>query len=97
MNLFAAVNDKTTETTVSARIETLERYAAPKAETVAKELRGQLADKYKAEYHMGRKWLGVAKWFGGTGIVLVFIVAGTHGLQYIAYRGLLTILTCPRH
>ena len=94
MNFFAAVNDKTTETTVSARIKTLERYAARKAGTVAKELRGQLADKYKAEYHMGRRWLDVAKWFGGTGIVLVFIVAGTHELQYIAHRGL---LTCPRH
>jgi len=97
MNFFAAVNDKTTETTVSARIKTLERYAARKAGTVAKELRGQLADKYKAEYHMGRRWLDVAKWFGGTGIVLVFIVAGTHELQYIAHRGLLTVLTCPRH
>jgi len=97
MNFFAAVNDKTTESTVSARIKTLERYAARKAGTVAKELRGQLADKYKAEYHMGRRWLDVAKWFGGTGIVLVFIVAGTHELQYIAHRGLLIVLTCPRH
>lgn len=78
MNLFAAVNDKTIETTVSARIKTLEKHATGKAGTVAKELRGRLIDKYKAGYHMGRKWLDVAKWFGGTGIVLVFIVAGTH-------------------
>jgi len=97
MNLFAAVNDKTTETTVSARNKTLERYAAGKAGTAVKELRSQLVKRYKADYLMGRKWLDVAKWFGGTGIVLVFIVAGTHELQYIVYRGLWKILTCPRH
>lgn len=97
MNFFAAINKKTTETTVSARIKTLEEHAARKAGTVAKELRRQLADKYKAQYHMGRRWMDVVKWFGGTGIVLVFIVAGRHELQYIAHRGFLTSLTCPRH
>ena len=33
---------------------------------------------YLSEYQAGKRWLQVADWFGGPGIVLVFITAGTH-------------------
>ena len=34
---------------------------------------------YQSEYQAGKRWLQVADWFGGPGIVLVFITAGTSG------------------
>ena len=34
---------------------------------------------YHSEYQAGRRWLEVADWFGGPGIVLVFITAGISG------------------
>ena len=32
---------------------------------------------YKKEYDGGRRWLEVSYWFGGMGVILVFMVAGT--------------------
>ena len=37
---------------------------------------------YRSEYKAGKRWLKVADWFGGPGIVLVFITAGTSGLDH---------------
>ena len=37
---------------------------------------------YLAEHQAGKRWLQVADWFGGPGIVLVFITAGTSGLDH---------------
>ena len=34
---------------------------------------------YLSEHQAGKRWLQVADWFGGPGIVLVFITAGTSG------------------
>ena len=36
---------------------------------------------YRSEYKAGKRWLKVADWFGGPGIVLVF-TAGTSGLDH---------------
>ena len=36
---------------------------------------------YLSEHQAGRRWLEVADWFGGPGIVLVFITAGTSGFD----------------
>lgn len=37
---------------------------------------------YLSEHQAGKRWLEVADWFGGPGIVLVFITAGTSGLDH---------------
>ena len=36
---------------------------------------------YHTEYQAGRRWLEVADWFGGPGVVLVFITAGISGFD----------------
>lgn len=44
---------------------------------------------YKKEYDGGRRWLEVSYWFGGMGVILVFMVAGTFSPRR-EYRFLLT-------
>ena len=56
--------------------ELARREAGPSPED---EIEAKLRD-YLAEHQAGKRWLQVADWFGGPGIVLVFITAGTSGL-----------------
>lgn len=76
MRLHATINKKAAARDGMSRIAVLDEYAEDKAGAVPKEHRAGQVNKYKAEYHMGRKWLDVANWFDGTGVVLVFIAAG---------------------
>ena len=55
--------------------ELARREAGPVSE---EEIEARFHD-YHSEYQAGRRWLEVADWFGGPGIVLVFITAGTSG------------------
>ena len=50
--------------------------ARKKAGPVSKKERDQITKSYFYEYQSGRKWLAVIDWFGGSGIVLIFIIAG---------------------
>ena len=45
---------------------------------------------HQSEYQAGKRWLEVADWFGGPGIVLVFITAGISGFDQVDYMLLLT-------
>jgi len=76
MRFFAVVAAITSEKGGASHIQTLEQLASEKAGDASKELKDQLVLKYKMEFHQGRKWLEVAKWFDGTAIALVLIAAG---------------------
>ncbi len=54
----------------------LEEVAHEKAGSISKRELGQLISDYIYEYHAGQKWLAIIEWFGGSGIVLVFVIAG---------------------
>ncbi|KAL8787543.1 MAG: hypothetical protein Q9195_007715 [Heterodermia aff. obscurata] len=64
----------------------LENRARRKAGDVSDDEKKYIIQSYKNEYYAGSKWTDVCKWFGGKGIVLVFVVADI-GSQLIA-RGL---------
>ena len=55
----------------------LEELARGEAGTVSDDEVKAKFEGYRSEYKAGRRWLKVAEWFGGPGIVLVFITAGT--------------------
>ena len=55
----------------------LEELARGEAGTVSDDEVRAKFEGYRSEYKAGRRWLKVAEWFGGPGIVLVFITAGT--------------------
>lgn len=54
----------------------LEELACQKAGPVSKKELAQMISSCFYEYHMGQKWLAVMDWFGGSGTVLVFLIAG---------------------
>lgn len=54
----------------------LEDLAREKAGPVSKAEVDQTIASYLNEYHAGQKWLAVIDWFGGSGIVLIFVIAG---------------------
>lgn len=54
----------------------LEELARKKAGSVSKSEIDQMISSYKNEYYAGKKWSAVIDWFGGSGIVLVFVTAG---------------------
>ena len=86
MLLFSAVNDEvakgltTTASTVhghrSDHKALLEELARKKAGAVSKRERDQIISSYLYEYQAGQKWLAVIDWFGGSGIILIFVIAG---------------------
>ena len=57
--------------------ELARREAGPVSE---EEIEARFHD-YHSEYQAGRRWLEVADWFGGPGIVLIFITAGMSGFD----------------
>lgn len=59
----------------------LEELARREARPVSEdEIEAKYRD-YLSEYQAGKRWLQVADWFGGPGVVLVFITAGTSRLK----------------
>ena len=56
----------------------LEELALKRAGPVSKTEVDQTIASYFYEYYAGQKWLAVMDWFGGSGIVMVFVVAGKH-------------------
>ena len=53
-----------------------EELAGKRAGLVSKSELAQITSSYLYEYQSGQKWLSVIDWFGGSGIVLIFIIAG---------------------
>lgn len=76
LNFHVAVNRETQKQGQPSRHKMLDKLAFDKASTASKHLRKQLADKYKREYIMGRRWFDTIEWFGGVGIALIFVIAG---------------------
>ena len=54
----------------------MKELAWKKAGPVSRTELDQIISSYIYEYHAGQKWLAVMDWFGGSGIVLVFVIAG---------------------
>ncbi len=54
----------------------MKELACKKAGPVSRTELDQIISSYIYEYHAGQKWLAVMDWFGGSGIVLVFVIAG---------------------
>lgn len=85
MNLFDKVN-QLARTDVAARehvkedklyIWHLENLATRKAGNVSADKKKIITENYKNQYHAGGKWTEVSTWFGGKGIVMVFVLAGS--------------------
>ena len=79
----------------SDQIAIFEELACKKAGPVSNAELAQIASSYFYEYQLGQKWLTVIDWFGGSGIVLIFIIAGN---SYPLYpTGSAALLTFYRH
>ncbi len=61
---------------IAAHLVVLEKLAKDHAGPMAEKERSQLCSNYRSEYYAGKRWLEMAKGFGGTGIALVFLCAG---------------------
>lgn len=59
----------------SDHLALLEELASKKAGPISKTERDQMIYSYTYEYRAGQKWLEVMDWFGGSGIVMVFVIA----------------------
>ena len=85
MRLFESVN-KEAEEQVASGVDVpkyklylwhLEKRAIGKAGNVSDDEKKAIIQSYRNEYLAGSKWTDVCKWFGGTGVVLVFVLAGS--------------------
>ena len=56
----------------------LEELAHKRAGSVSKRELEQMVSKYLNEYYAGQKWSAIIDWFGGGGIVLIFVIAGKY-------------------
>ena len=81
--LFSSVNAqvakgyRSTETgRRSNHITILQELAHKRAGTVSAREIEQMASRYVKDYYAGQRWLAVIEWFGGSGIVLIFVIAG---------------------
>ena len=81
--LFSSVNAQVAQgyrsTTTRHRCDhtaILKELAHKRAGTVSSREIEQMVSRYLREYYAGQKWLTVIEWFGGGGIVLIFIIAG---------------------
>ena len=61
---------------VAAHTSILAMMACHSAGKVSEKERRDRINSFNYEYDAGKKWLDVAKWFGGEGIVLIFATAG---------------------
>ena len=85
MQLFDSINkeaEKQAATEVAVAKEKLylwhlENRAMRKAGHVSDDEKKAIIQNYRNEYLGGSKWTDVCKWLGGTGVVLVFVVAGS--------------------
>ena len=60
----------------SGHMAIFEELACKKAGSVSNTELAQITSSYFYEYQSGQKWLTVIDWFGGSGIVLIFVIAG---------------------
>ena len=56
----------------------LKELAHKRAGSVSKRELEQMVSKYLNEYYAGQKWSAIIDWFGGGGIVLIFVIAGKY-------------------
>ena len=63
----------------------LEELARQKAGPVTETEIRQIISSYFYEYYAGQRWLAVIDWFGGDGIVLIFLIAGNCTLIWIDF------------
>ena len=54
----------------------LEELARRNAGLVSKSEIDKMIQSYLNEYYAGQRWLAIVDWFGGSGIVLVFVIMG---------------------
>ena len=61
---------------VAAHTSILAKMACLSAGNVSEKERSERRHSFDYEYDAGKKWVDVTKWFGGEGIVLIFVTAG---------------------
>ena len=61
---------------VAAHTSILTKMAGRSAGNVSEKERSERKRSFDYEYDAGKKWVDVTKWFGGEGIVLIFVTAG---------------------
>ena len=79
----------------SNQMTIFEELARKKAGSVSKAELAQIASSYFYEYQSGQKWSAIIDWFGGRGIVLIFIIAGNS--YTLSTRQVAPLLTFCRH
>ena len=73
---------------VAAHTSILAKMACRSAGNVSEKERNERRHSFDYEYDVGKKWVDVTKWFGGEGIVLIFVAAGEWNQSFL-------FLTCP--
>ena len=61
---------------VASHTSILAKMAYSSAGNVSEKERSERRNSFDYEYDAGKKWVDVTKWFGGEGIVLIFLTAG---------------------
>ena len=89
--LVVAVDNKVTKGYKSGhrsdRKALLEEIARDRSGPVTKEELDQITSSYFYEYYAGQRWSKIINWFGGSGIVFIFVIGGIKTLRS----------TCPFH
>lgn len=76
MKLFNSINNEALRRNSTTYTKVLDEHALKNAGKVSAGEKKVKIGNYRDEYYGGCKWQGVASWFGGVGVVMVFIIAG---------------------
>lgn len=68
---------------VAAHTSILAKMACRSAGNVSEKERNERRHSFDYEYDAGKKWVDVTKWFGGEGIVLIFVAAGEWNQSFL--------------
>lgn len=101
--LFSSVNTQVEEGYESAvtghmfdHTRILLDLALKKAGSVSTTEKNSIISSYLYEYYAGQKWSAVIDWFGGSGIVLIFVTAGV-GPYYVETKWTMFQRDCLQH
>ena len=79
--LVVAVDNKVNKGYKSQVKAILEEIARDRSGPVTKEELDQITSSYFYEYQAGQRWRKIMNWFGGSGIVFIFVIGGTKALR----------------
>ena len=73
---FAMSKIRGTGTYLAEHLIILEQLAKDHAGPVTKKERERKFNSYRSEFTAGKRWKQVVEWFGGSGVILIFVCAG---------------------